>query len=135
MKEMTDREAYPAAWITLGTLVAAFIIWKYGLGSPTISSCWIWNHWHIYCPGCGGTRAIIALAQGRVLQAFWYHPAVPVIVALGSVYLVSQTLWRLRGRRGWTLHYDFRWPIWLVALFLFNCVVRNVLWFCFGVGI
>ena len=135
MREMTDREAYPAAWITVGTLAAAFIVWKYGLGAPTISSCWVWNHWHIYCPGCGGTRAVIALIHGEILKAFWYHPAVPVIVGLGGVYLVSQTIWRLRGCRGWTLHYNPRWPVWLAALFLVNCVVRNVLWLCFGIGL
>lgn len=28
----------------------------------------------LYCPGCGGTRAILALARGRVLSSFYYHP-------------------------------------------------------------
>lgn len=30
---ITDREAYPAAWITLAALAAAFLIW-FALGEP-----------------------------------------------------------------------------------------------------
>ena len=63
---VTDREAYPAAWITLGVLAAAFLIWRFALGEPTVSRCWVWEHWRVYCPGCGGTRALIALARGQL---------------------------------------------------------------------
>lgn len=134
-RKMTDREAYPAAWILVGTLALAYGIWRYVLGSPTVSRCWVWEHWGVYCPGCGGTRAVIALARGQMLEALYYHPAVPVLAALGGVYLVSQTVWRLRRRRGWVLRYDPRWPAVLVGLFLANCAVRNVLWLGFGIGI
>ena len=132
---MTDREVYPTAWITLGGLTLAYLIWRYGLGAPTVSRCWVWEHWGIYCPGCGGTRAVIALAHGHLLEALYYHPAVPVAAALAAVYLVSQTVWRLRGRRGWVLRYDSRWPAMLVGRFLANCAVRNLLWLGFGIGI
>ena len=134
-RAMTDREAYPAAWILVGTLALAYLIWRYALGSPTVSRCWIWEHWGVYCPGCGGTRAVIALARGELLRSLYYHPAVPVMAALGATYLISQTVWRLRRRRGWVLHYDPRWPAMLVGLFLANCAVRNVLWLGFGIGI
>lgn len=134
-RRMTDREVYPAAWILVGTLALAYLIWRYALGSPTVSRCWVWEHWGLYCPGCGGTRAVTALARGQLLEALYYHPAVPVLAALGGVYLVSQTVWRLRGRRGWVLRYDPRWPAALAGLFLVNCAVRNLLWLGFGIGI
>ena len=132
-RAMTDREAYPAAWILVGTLALAYLIWRYALGSPTVSRCWIWEHWGVYCPGCGGTRAVIALAHGRLMESLYYHPAVPVMAVLGGAYLFSQTLWRLRGRRGWVLRYDPRWPVLLAGLFLVNCAVRNLLWLGFGI--
>ena len=69
---MTDREAYPTAWITLAVLVLLYLLWRFALGAPTVSRCWVWEHWHVYCPGCGGTRALMALAQGRVGAALWY---------------------------------------------------------------
>ena len=65
---ITDREAYPAAWITLAALVGAFLIWRFALGEPTVSRCWVWEHWQLYCPGCGGSRALAALARGLPRQ-------------------------------------------------------------------
>ena len=125
---MTDREAYPAGWITLAALLLLYLVWRFALGMPTVSRCWVWEHWHIYCPGCGGTRALMALARGQVGAALWYHLPLVVTLALAAAYLISQTVWRLRGRRGWALHYDGRWPASLVGLFLVGCVIRNVLW-------
>ena len=132
-RPMTDREAYPAAWITLAVLAGAFRLWRFVLGEPTVSRCWIWEHWHVYCPGCGGTRALMALARGQLGQALRYHPPVVVTLFLAAAYLLTQTVWRLRGRRGWTLHYRPWWPALLVGLFLVNCLVRNVLWLGFGI--
>ena len=130
---MTDREAYPTAWITLAVLVLLYLLWRFALGAPTVSRCWVWEHWHVYCPGCGGTRALMALSQGRVGAALWYHTPVVITLALAAIYLFSQTAWRLRGKRGWVLRYDRRWPMVVVGLFLANCVVRNVLWLGLGV--
>nr|WP_326185970.1 DUF2752 domain-containing protein [uncultured Oscillibacter sp.] len=134
-KRMTDREVYPAAWITCGTLGAAYLIWKHLLGAPTVSGCWFYRNWHVYCPGCGGTRALIALAHGRLLEAFYCHPAVPVTAGLAAFYVFSQTVWRLRGRRGWALCYDARWPWLLAVVLLVNCLLRNLLLAGFGVEI
>ena len=39
---MTDREAYPAAWITLVVLALLYLLWRFVLGAPTVSRCWVW---------------------------------------------------------------------------------------------
>lgn len=130
---ITDREAYPAAWITLAALAGAFLLWRFALGEPTVSRCWVWEHWHVYCPGCGGTRALIALARGQIGEALRCHLPVVAALALAAAYLLTQTVWRLRGKRGWALHYHRSWPALLVGLFLVNCLVRNVLWLGFGI--
>ena len=130
---ITDREAYPAAWITLAALAGAFLLWRFALGEPTVSRCWVWEHWHVYCPGCGGTRALIALARGQIGEALRCHLPVVAALALAAAYLLTQTVWRLRGRRGWALHYCPWWPALLVGLFLVNCLARNVLWLGFGI--
>ena len=134
-RHMTDREAYPAAWVTLAALGGGFLLWKYALGTPAISRCWAWEHWRLYCPGCGGTRAVLALACGHILRALHYHLPMMLTTALAAVYMASQTVWRLRGRRGWGLHYDPRWPGLVATLFLGNCLLRNILWLWFGWGI
>ena len=130
---ITDREAYPAAWITLAALAGAFFLWRFVLGAPTVSRCWVWEHWHVYCPGCGGTRALIALARGQIREALRCHLPVVAALALAAAYLLTQTVWRLRGKRGWALHYRPWWPAVLVGLFLANCLARNVLWLGFGI--
>ena len=134
-RQMTDREAYPAAWATLVSLGLGGLLWNYALGAPTISRCWIWEHWRIYCPGCGGTRAVSALAQGQILRALYCHAPVVAAIVLAAVYMISQTVWRLRNKQGWVLHYDPRWPGVLAGLLLGNCVLRNILWLGFGWGI
>ena len=133
MRNITDREAYPAALITLLALAAAFFLWRYALGEPTVSRCWLWEHWHLYCPGCGGTRTLIALARGDIQEALRYHMPLVLTLVLASAYLLSQTVWRIRGRRGWVLRYRAWWPAAVASLFLANCLVRNILWVGFDI--
>ena len=39
-----------------------------------------------YCPGCGGTRAVVYLLQGQIGRSFQYHPLIPYMAAeLGAV--------------------------------------------------
>ena len=41
-----------------------------------------------YCPGCGGTRAVIALLHGDIIASFIYHPLVPYTAAAFIVLLI-----------------------------------------------
>ena len=132
-RPMSDREVYPTLWITLIAMVVAYLIWRFVLGSPPISGCWFYQNFHIYCPGCGGTRAVIALAHGHFLESFYYHPVVPFVAVSTLAYLFSQTIWRLRGRQGIVLHYSSRWPNYVLAILILNCVLRNILWFGFHI--
>ena len=41
----------------------------------------------LYCPGCGGTRAVRYLLQGEIGRSLWYHPLVgymAVVIVLES---------------------------------------------------
>lgn len=66
-------------------------------------------HWPFNCPfygvlgipclGCGATRALRALAAGRLLESLTWHPAVAFFAAEAAVFLASQTIGRIsRGR-------------------------------------
>ena len=131
---VSDREIYPALWITLACLSLAVLVWL-GLGRPTIAGCWFYRTWQVYCPGCGGTRAVEALARGDLLTALRSNPAVPYLAVTVGAYLLSQTVWRLRRRTGWVLRYHPGWMYLLLAILAVNCLVRNLLWLGFGIPI
>lgn len=81
----------------------------------------------IYCPGCGGTRALSALLHGHFLKALWYHPFVPYFAVVYLGFLLSQGLERLgiKGVRGWKFHY---WYLWAgAAILAVNWIVKNIL--------
>lgn len=133
-QQITDREFYPAVWVTAVAFLAAYLVWKYALGMPTVSTCWVWETWHVYCPGCGGTRSLIALLRGDLLKALYYHPALVVTVVGVSVYMLSQSIWRLRGKRGWVMHYQSWWAPGIAVLLVFSCLLRNVLLIFFDIA-
>lgn len=46
----------------------------------------------LYCPGCGGTRAVQALLEGNFLACFFYHPFVLYCAILYALFMLSHTL-------------------------------------------
>jgi uncharacterized protein DUF2752 len=59
-------------------------------------TCLIHRYLHVYCPGCGATRALAALLQGRLTEAIHYNPLfvalLPLLVALAaSAYWSAMT--------------------------------------------
>lgn len=87
----------------------------------------------IYCPGCGGTRAVAALFHGQVLLSLWYHPLVPYMAVIGGGFMVTQGLQRLgvKGVRGWKFH---NWYLYgAIFLLISNFVIKNVLRLGWGI--
>lgn len=80
----------------------------------------------LYCPGCGGTRAVEAFLKGRWLLSFFYHP----IVVYGGIiyiwYMISHTLQLIsRGRIKIGMHYHDAY-LWIaLALVAANFFIKN----------
>ena len=87
----------------------------------------------IYCPGCGGPRALTALAHGRLLQSLWYHPLIPYTAVIGGGFMVTQGLDRLgiTDGKGWKYH---NWYVYgALILVAGNFLVKNALRLVWGI--
>ena len=123
-------ETLRTRWIAHGTAGLTFI----GLGAlyrfsperyPYYPQCPIFRYWHVYCPGCGATRALAALLHGRIAQALYYNPLAVVLLPLVAALFVKIYSDICRGRPA-------AWPelppravkALLAAMFLF-ALLRN----------
>ena len=81
--------------MTLSLIVGAIglivIKSKYGHGIP----CPYFELTHLYCPGCGATRMLVAICNGNMYQAFRYNallfismPAVIIVYIYQSIYYI-----------------------------------------------
>ena len=60
----------------------------------------------LYCPGCGGTRAVRLFLKGELIKSFCYHPFVPylaLVLALAAP-LACVPLVRRKNRLSRELH-------------------------------
>ena len=42
----------------------------------------------LYCPGCGGTRAVKSLLRGDLIRSFLFHPFVPYSAIMYVVFML-----------------------------------------------
>lgn len=55
-----------------------------------IGGCIFFERTGLYCPGCGGTRAVISLLRGKVVQSFLYHPFVIYFAVTYTIFMVYE---------------------------------------------
>ncbi len=68
----------------LTALITGAVILKFTteLWQPLVPQCVIYKNTGLYCPGCGGTRAVISLLNGHIIRALLYNPGAVVLVAV-----------------------------------------------------
>lgn len=55
----------------------------YSLSYP----CSFYEKTGVYCPGCGGTRAVFALLKGNIIRSIYYHPVVFYVTVLYGAFM------------------------------------------------
>ncbi len=89
----------------------------------------------LYCPGCGGTRAVRYLMQGRLLMSLRYHPLVPYMAAAAAAESISYLASRVLGKPEYYLGHEKELIAIGIAITAANWIVKNVLLVCFGVDL
>jgi hypothetical protein len=74
----------------IGAAIAAIALYRFPSQEHGFyPACPIYRYLHLYCPGCGSTRALSALLHGRLMEALHYNPLfvalLPLLVAFALV--------------------------------------------------
>lgn len=133
-----DRAFYITGWAVLGGILAYFIfsfITGFQL-THVMKPCFFHTITGLYCPGCGGTRAVLFFLQGHFIQSFLYHPFVLYLVVVGGYFMISQTIYRITGKNSrLVLHYH-DWILWVaLALIAVNFIVKNLFLILWGIDL
>ena len=130
---MKDRDYAYIISLAAGGILAAGLIFYFTVGKEFIEipPCFIYRTTGLWCPACGGTRAVLALLKGRLVKWFLYHPLVPYSAAVFAGYVLEETRERLCRSRHRVPMSFWRGCVWLGLLILAgNTVARNLLLFC-----
>ena len=81
----------------------------------------------IYCPGCGGTRALIALFHGQFLHSLICNPAI-ILGGLLILYYEIGVIITLKKKNEKRYFYHRKWPLYsyLVVVAVF-AIIRDIL--------
>lgn len=133
---ISDKCFYIIGWVL--TVLAAAVLIAVRLGVfdrfGGLPPCIIHSRTGLYCPGCGGTRAVNALLHGHILTSLYYHPLVVYTAVVGGWFMISQTIQRVsRGKLRIGMHYRDIY-LWLaLAIVVVNCLVKNLVLIIGGV--
>lgn len=142
MKHAEENKSYRLCQISW-CLIALAVFARWGLQRAGISverllrwmpPCLFRSQLGLYCPGCGGTRAVLELFRGHILRSLWYHPVVVCAVGLYGWYLISNTIEWLSGKRIAVGSRYHRWyGMGAAVLVIVNCLFRNLLLLIFHI--
>lgn len=106
-------------WLAVAALGASVLLVDSGdgllrlpfAGTSLPPTCAFRQTFGVDCPGCGLTRCFVALAHGRLLAAWHYHPLGTLLFAILTAQ-VPYRLWQLRrlarGQPEW--NHRLLWP-------------------------
>lgn len=91
------------------------------------STCIMKIFFHLYCPGCGCTRAIYVLLRGHVIKAILFNPFIPYVCFWCAYYYIRFCISIIKNKTHGMILINLN-VIWtgLVILIVFF-ILRNIL--------
>lgn len=105
--------------------------WITGRGFP----CLFHLFTGLYCPGCGGTRAVRALLNGKLRLSFQYHPLVLYAAVVMTAELLSLGLSKALKKPRWYLGHEKLFLYLAAWIVLGNWIYKNVMLVIFGIDL
>lgn len=87
--------------------------------------CRVFSHFHMYCPGCGGTRALIALARFDIIRSLQYNPFILVLIIYNLIFFY-QLFTKKQIVKNSTAFI-------IIGLWILYSIIRNIFLVYFGI--
>ena len=96
-----------------------------------VAGCMLHDYLFIYCPLCGGTRAVESLLHLDVAAALRFNPFVVFVILLAVIFDIIALVRLLRGKARLFVFPEWGWIV-LVAVMVAYLVLRNYLMIAHG---
>lgn len=103
-------------------IVVSLIISHFGIGKCTTVELF-----HLYCPGCGGTRAVFALLRLDFVSMIKYNPILPMAILVYGYYNVRAFVEIKRNNEEYFIKNKHLLIYVVIALGFVYFLVRNIL--------
>ena len=120
--------------IILFAVIGFVILSKYVTGKEGYV-CSFYSLIHLYCPACGGTRALYALARLDIMSSVRYNVTVPFGVFVYAYYNVRGFIAAIKNNTEYFVKQKYTLCIILSAVFVLNFIIKNTLLLVWGIDI
>lgn len=79
----------------------------------------------LYCPGCGGTRAVRFMLGGQIARSLQYHPLVLYTAVILTLELSGKVLQKITGDSRWYLGHEKLFIYIGAAIIMLNWILKN----------
>ena len=108
-------------------LLGIFIYFFYLNDYFSIPTCAIYTNLGIYCPACGGTRAVISLLHFDFLSSILFNPIVIYTLFFSTLYIITELINIIFHKK---LNINFNLIIKIgIIIIVVNCIIKNILIF------